>query len=76
MLVIKKNWVRKGDVLTKLPLNTKLTPWEVSLLQRAMEEYKGNMRGTMYEHKLDDLINKVKASFEIRIRDKKACGYV
>jgi hypothetical protein len=75
MSVIKKNWAWRGDVFCKLPLNTKLTPLEISLLQCAIEEYKDTMRGSTYEQNLDDLISKVKASFEIRIRDKKACGY-
>jgi hypothetical protein len=76
MSVIKwKNWAWKGDVFCKLPLDTKLTPVEISLLQSAIEEYQDTMRGSIYEHNLDALISKLKASFEIRIRDRKACGY-
>jgi len=53
----------------------KLTPQEISLLQCAVEKYKDVMRETIYEGDLEDLHSKLKASFEIRIRDMKACGY-
>lgn len=70
----KLSW--DGDVFSKLPLNMKLTPLEISLLQCAVEQYaKDTMRGTIYQRDLEDLHSKLKASFEIRIRDMKACGY-
>jgi hypothetical protein len=76
MSVIKwKKWAWKGDVFCKLPLNMKLTPQEISLLQCSVEKYKDLMRETIYEGDLEDLHSKLKASFEIRIRDMKACGY-
>jgi hypothetical protein len=71
-----KNWGWTGDVFCKLPLNMKLTPLEISLLQCAVEQYRDSMRETIYERTLEDLHSKLKASFEVRIRDMKACGYV
>jgi hypothetical protein len=77
MSVIKsKKWGWNGDVFCKLPLNTKLTPLEISLLQCAVEHYaKDTMQGTSYRRELEDLHSKLKVSFEIRIKDMKACGY-
>ena len=77
MSVIKwKKWGWKGDAFCKLPLNMKLTPLEISLLQCAVEQYaKDTKRGTIYQRDIEHLHSKLKASFEIRIRDMKACGY-
>ena len=77
MSVIKwKKWGWNGDAFCKLPLNMKLTPLEISLLQCAVEQYaKDTMRGTIYQRDIEHLHSKLKVSFEIRIRDMKACGY-